>query len=365
MNTVIICSIIALILTYLESRGQMKNGMKFGFMLVTILGAIHYNYGNDYLNYLSIYNEVTDYSFDLSGILAGDYFHDPGWVLLCWLFKPIGGFFMMVAVLNIIQNIIVYKFIKENVALTWWPFAVFVYLFSTNIYLLSFSMMRQMFVMMIFLGMWKFIIQREWWIPLIVLYLCSFIHSSAVILLPFAFWGFLPMRNARYVGVSYVILLVLLWFFKNTLNDIFQFTMSLNDVFSEYADTYENYDVGIKLGFGFIINMIPFALSIVFLTSDKNDHSPQTKSLVAIGAIAFFIAPFGQIIRLISRIGMYFSTFSIVTLPYIYGNIKNKTYRLALLSLYTMITLYDYYLFFTDSVFSEHYSTFHTIFSQI
>lgn len=365
MYVVVFFSLIAFLLTYLESKGQMKYGMKVGFILLTILGAIHYDYGNDYMPYYELANQVTSYSFDLSKILAGDYYRDSGWVLLCWLFKPFGGFFVMVAVLNVIQNCVVYKFIKRNVELKWWPLAIFIYLFVTSFYLMSFSMMRQMFVVIVFLGMWKYIILRKWWIPLIVLYLCSYVHGSAIVLLPFAFWGFIPMDKAKYVGVGYVTLLIVLWLFHETLSNIFQFAMTLDDGFSEYAYRYENDEKGLKLGLGFIINMIPFGLSIMFLLSKKNNYSYQTKSLVALGAISFLITPFGQIIRLVSRLGSYFGIFGLASIPLIYGNIKNRIMRLGLLFIYILITLYDYYLFFADSVFSEKYSTFHTIFSQI
>ena len=47
MYIVIICSLIALLLTYLESTNQVKGGMKWGLVMVTILGMIHYDYGND------------------------------------------------------------------------------------------------------------------------------------------------------------------------------------------------------------------------------------------------------------------------------------------------------------------------------
>ena len=107
---------------------------------------IHYDYGNDYMPYYNVYKQVTSYRFDLSGILAGDYFREPGWVLLCWFFKPIGGFFMMVAVLNLIENMLVYRTIKIYVEKKWWPLSVFIYLFSTSLYLLNFSMMRQKFI---------------------------------------------------------------------------------------------------------------------------------------------------------------------------------------------------------------------------
>lgn len=365
MYVVVFFSIIALLLTYLESKGQLKGGMKWGFIFVTFLGAIHYDYGNDYMPYYELANQVTNYSFDLEKILVGDYYRDPGWVILCFLFKPLGGFFVMVIVLNITQNCIVYKFIKNNVILKWWPFAIFIYLYVTSFYLMSFSMMRQMFVVIVFLGMWKYIIQRKWWIPLIVLYLCTSIHGSAMVLLPFAFWGFVPMNNAKYVGIGYAVLLVILWLFQDTLNNIFQFAMTLDDGFSEYAGRYESDDTGLKLGLGFIINMIPFVLSIMFLLSKKENYSYQTKSLVALGAISFLITPFGQIIRLVSRLGPYFGIFSLASLPFIYGDVKNRTVRLGLMSIYILITLFDYYLFFTDSVFSEAYTSFRTIFSQL
>lgn len=365
MFTVIICSIIALFLTYIESRGQMKNGMKFGFMLLTFLGAIHYNYGNDYMPYLETAVQYTNHDFNLSEILSGDVFHDVGWVLLCWLFKPFGGFFVMVAVLNVIQNIIIYRFIKDNVELKWWPLAVFVYLFTTNFYLMSFSMMRQMFVMVMFLWLWKYIIRKRWWIPLIVLYLCSFIHGSAKVLMPFAFWGFIPMKNAKYVGIGYGALLIVLWLFKNTLIEIFQYTIAMNAVFSEYTETYGDIADTSGFGVGFIINMIPFVLSLNLLMSDNGKYSSHVKSLVALSAISFLIAPFGQIVSLIGRVGMYFNVFSIAAIPYIYSNIKNNIHQFVFLLLYVLITLYGYVLFFLDSPYSEYYSTFHTIFSQI
>lgn len=365
MYIVSFCSLIAFLLTYLESAGKIRRGMKLGFILVTILGMIHYDYGNDYMPYYELSKHVTSLRFNLNAILGGEYYRDPGWVIICFLFKPLGGFFTMVAVLNVIQNVIVYRFIRNNVDLKWWPFAIFVYLFVTSFYLMSFSMMRQMFVMIIFLGLWKYIIKRKWWVALIVIYFCSFIHGSAVVLLPFAFWGYVPIQRPKYIAIGYVVLLVILWLFQNTLNDIFVYTMTLNDGFSEYADRYENDDMGLKLGLGFIIKMIPFVLSIIFLLSKGEEHTIQMKSIVALGAIVFLITPFGQIIRLIGRIGSYFGIFSIAGLPLVYGNIKNKTLRLGLLFIYVLISLYDYCLFFIQGPFVEKYSTFHTIFSVL
>lgn len=364
MEIVVICSLIALFLTYLESKRHMRNGMFYGFALVTFIGMIHYNYGNDYMSYLDIFEDVTRYSFNLKAILEKDYYNDPGWVLLCFLFKPFGGFFMLVAVLNLIQNAIIYIYIKEYVEKRWWIFGVFIYLFVTDLYLLSFSMMRQMFVVVMFLGMWKYIVKRKWWLPFVVFYLCSYIHGSAYVLLPFAFWGYVPMNKAKYLGVGYAVLLLMLWLFGNMLNDIFQLALTMDESFTQYSETYDDVDKGLKIGFGFVVNMIPFVLSIKFLLSN-NGHSCQQKSLVALSTIYFIIAPFLLIIRLVSRVGYYFEIYAIASLPLIYGDIKKVYIRRCLIICYVVITVYSYFNFFNEGVFALPYAEFHTIFECI
>lgn len=364
MYIVFICSLIALFLTWQESIGRLKGGMKIGFILVTFLGAIHYDYGNDYLAYYNIYELCTNIPFDLNDILSREVFKEPGWVLLCWMFKYLGGFFMMVAILNIVQNAIIYKFIVREVDVKWWPMAVFIYLFSTNLYLMSFSMMRQEFVTVVFLGMWRYIKERKWWIPLIVLYLCSFIHSSAIVLLPFSFWGFLPVNKGKIIGIIYVTILLSLWLFKDTLNSIFTYSLALDDSFSAYADTYSNDDNSMHIGLGFVMNMIPFVLAIVLLTS-KFNYSGDKRRLVAMAAVSFLITPFGQIIPIIGRISMYFLIYNLGAIPLVYNNLKNNIIKYGLVAVYCFMILYDYYIFFHSEVWIDKYSTFHTIFSQI
>lgn len=364
MYIVFICSLIALFLTWLESIGQLRGGMKIGFFLITFLGAIHYDYGNDYMAYYHIYEQCTSVPFNLKEILSGEVFKEPGWVLLCWFFKCIGGFFVMVFCLNVIQNIIIYKFITKEVNFRWWPMAVFTYLFSTSLYLLSFSMMRQMFVMIVFLGLWTYIKEKKWWIPLFVLYLCSFVHSSAIVLLPFSFFCFLPVRNGKLIGGCYLLLLLCLWLFKDALNGIFQYALTLDEGFLDYADTYGNDDNSMHIGLGFVINMIPFVLSIFFLTCNNNYSEAQHK-LVALASVSFLITPFGQIIPIAGRLVMYFWVFNLGAVPLIYDNLKNRILKIGLISIYCFMLLYDYVIFFHSDVWIDKYSTFHTIFSQI
>ena len=106
MYIVSIFSIVALLFTFLESRGRFQNGMFYGFCLVTFLGCIHYDYGNDYMNYLNIYEDVIFYNHSIIDVFENGHriYGQTGWHLLCYLFQYLGGFFMMVAILNIFMN---------------------------------------------------------------------------------------------------------------------------------------------------------------------------------------------------------------------------------------------------------------------
>lgn len=364
MYIVIFCSLIALLLTYLESTTHLKGGMKWGFVIVTILGMIHYDYGSDYLAYYDIYKEVISYTFDIQGVLDGEYFKESGWVLLCWLFKPFGGFFMMVAVLNLVQNVLVYRSIKSYVEKTWWPLSVFIYLFSTSFYLLNFSMMRQGFVICVFLGLWSLIKEKKWYLAAPILWLCSLIHTSALVLIPFSFAGLVPIGKGKILTSIYIIFYLLLWFNGHILNDIFIAFLSVEE-FQNYVDTYSNDNNTIKFGLGFAVNIIPFILGMLYLRDTVSGQGYSEKLVVSIALVGFVIAPFSSIIPLVGRLGMYFGIYQIMAMPLIYKNLKRKDIQCALLFIFVFMRAYDYLLFFNNPLWIDKVTTFKTIFSQI
>lgn len=360
MYVVIVCSLLALLLTYLESKHKLRGGMKLGFILVTLLGVIHYDYGNDYMAYYDIYKSIVNVPFNFSNVIGGYVYKEPGWAFINYAFKPIGGFFMMVAVLNIIQNVIYYRFIKNNVARSWWPMAIFIYLFSGNFYLLNFSMMRQGLAIAIFLAMWKYIKTRRWVVALIGLILASTIHSSALVLIPFSFWGFLRMSNGKIWAILYAVLFFVLWSAEGFLNRIFE-TVIVFEEFQEYSYYLKDAE-SVEFGVGFLINLLPFVVSIYYLMIDK-EQTEQNHQLVALATVGYMILPFSQILPSIGRVGMYFNVFSIGAFTMAYSGIKTRYLKYALVFVFMFMTLYDYWNFFNSAVFSKSYSTFQTIFS--
>lgn len=363
MYIVAFISIIALLLTFLESKKILESGMRLGIILVTILGCIHYNYGNDYMAYYDIYRSVVAIKFNLSDIIAGEVYKEPGWALLCYFFKPFGGFFVMVAVLNIIQNVIVYKVIRSYVTQKWWPLAVFVYLFSTSFYLLNFSMMRQGLVICIFLGTWSFIQEKKFIKAAIILFLCSTIHQSALILVPFAFWGFIPMNKGKIIVLIYLLLYLFLWVSQTFLNDILAFFFTFED-FEDYAISYGSAVNSNTYRLGFVLNQLPLLLSLLYIASTSNKCDKTYKKFIALSLVSYIITPFIQVIPLIGRVGMYFGIYQIIAIPRVYSNIENKLLRIVFCFIFCLIMIYNYVRFFYSPVFYYSYKEFHTIFSS-
>lgn len=364
MFIVVISSIIALILTFLESKRILPNGMKLGFILITFLACIHYDYGNDYMAYYDIYKDIVKINFSLSDIISGETYKEPGWPLLCYFFKPLGGFFTMVAALNVLQNIIVYKVIKSNVEQSWWTLAVFIYLFSTNFYLLNFSMMRQGLVICVFLGVWRYIKEKKVLLALIIILLCSMIHKSALVLLPFSFAGLFNINKGRIAVIIYIALYFLIWFAGDFMNDVLMFFLSF-DEFEEYAISYGNDTSSNTYRLGFILNLIPLILSLIYLLKVTKSNDSHSKLAVAISIVSFIIAPFSDIIPLVGRVGMYFSVYQLIAIPKVYSNVKNNVIRYGLLFIFCFMIMYGYFGFFQSDVYNKPYSTFHTIFSVL
>lgn len=362
MFVVITTSLIALLLTYLESIGKFRGGMKWGFVMVTILGAIHYNYGSDYMAYYRLYQMIEDNPFNLKSIMSGDVYRDPGWVLLCYLFKYFGGFFMMVAILNIVQNMIVYRFIKREVEKTWRPLAFFIYLFHTGFYLMSFTMMRQELVIIIFLGIWPWIQGRRWLRCIIVLFLCSHIHKTAYILLPFAFWGYFPIKNGKIVISSYLLILLTLYFSSSFLSNVYDMLTDFEE-FGRYSKEYGKDEQKVfNVGFGFVLYLLPIIISISYII---NNRKSENSRIVLLSLIGNLITPFSQIIPLISRVGLYFTVYQISSIPIVFKNINNFSLRKIALFLYLFIIMYDYFLFFNSPLWVKSFSNYKTIFPEL
>jgi len=364
MLVILTVSLLSILLTYFETIGKLRGGMLLGFIFLTAVASIQYRVGSDYITYYHNYLDVASCDYTIEEVLAGEAHRDIGWGLILWLFSRVQhGFFWIIALIAIFENAIYYNFIHKYVDKKWWTFSVFLYSICTSMYLMNFTMLRQALADAIFLACWPLIINKKWIPSLIILYLATFIHSSAKIILPFAFWGFMPLKKAKIWGIVYALVMISLYLFGELINDIVAPFFEMED-FKHFAVRYGNDSRKVSFGgLGFWIYMVPVILMVYYFITNKEDDK-KTKSLVAISAVGSLIMPFGVVLPMIGRLANYFVAFRLAAYPTVYQSLQNNVYRKVFLSLLILITIYDYYIFFSDPIWVS-FTTYRTIFEVI
>lgn len=360
-------SVVAFYFSILDSKGKSDNGLKYAFIILGIVAAIRYNYGGDYMSYMEEFKKVGEYSFSeiiflqekLQFVDAA--FKDIGAALLYRLFKPL-GFLTFSAVISIGETLIFYQFIKENVERKYYWFAVYVYLFQFDHYVLPMSMIRQGLTIALFVWSWHFLKERKILIPILIGLVSVTIHKSAVITLPFIFLRLVPMRNGKVVAM--VLGAVLLFFFLSSgfVGNLYNSVID-NEFMEIYAKSYED-DAIVALGvIRKILVFVPFIVALIFLLKVRNDE--KITYLVILSTIGTLIVPFTFVVMMISRLGYYFNIFMVATIPLTFSAIKKPILRYGLTSLIMISLIYQYFDIFLNSVFTKSFATYHSIFSLL
>lgn len=111
MFVLVFVSFIVMFLAYLESKGSLKNGMLTGFIILTAVMSLRFEYGNDYVSYAQKFIYDGNMLFKFSDLTDGT-IADPIWFLLNRMFKPF-GFQAFVIFLTIIDSIAYYHLINK------------------------------------------------------------------------------------------------------------------------------------------------------------------------------------------------------------------------------------------------------------
>lgn len=360
MWVIVVVSIIAFILTLLESKMRLRGGMAIGFILITFVSAIRYNYGNDYMGYFETFEQYN--IFDISDLLKfGDTGIDVGWLILCKIFEPL-GFFVLVAFLSILMNGIYYRFIRENLQREDYWLAMFVYLFTFDFYVLQLSMLRQGLVIALFILSYSYLKKGKLLIPILLTLLSISFHKTAIIILPFILLSKLNfVKSGRIIGLTMLVCFIVFFFSSSIVKNLFGNLLALN-IFAIYDNKYAM-EEGTKLGIRALLEFIPFILAVFYLCSAKTAKGPRY--MVFLSSVSAIIYPFTIIISLVGRLSLYFSIFTIATVPVTYKLISNKIIRYILLLLFIAITIYVYFDRFTNSVYTDSFREFKTIFSVL
>ena len=148
MEFIIVTNLFAILFAFLEDNDKIKKGLIFSFSFLFLFLGLRYDFGNDYSNYLTIFNNISN------GIVKLDFDDsfatEVGWIYLCQLFKPL-GFFIMIAFLAVIYCIIFYSFIKKYAPVKYYWLSLIILLFNPFLFLVQSSAMRQTIALLLFL----------------------------------------------------------------------------------------------------------------------------------------------------------------------------------------------------------------------
>lgn len=359
MVTALIVIIIAVLLARLDIRNKTnKNyGLISAFVLLTAFASIRYNWGNDYSSYLNMFFYVNS----ISDVNLSSFYVEPGWVAINRLFYPI-GFFGMIIVLTCFEYIIIYRFITKYLERRYYWFAVLIFTMSFALMITGVSMMRQFLAQCICLLAFENIINKRLLVAILLIYVATLFHTSAMIIFPVCFAGYCykVINNKKLAIILSSVLVILYVFGEVLLGGILDIVMQSRDEFSRY-DVYfgEVEDLGVIKVIRTLYDII--FIAFVFMIGRKL-HQRDRLILLLIYLISFFFDAFANLVPMIGRISFYFEMIGIVVLPIIFSSVKNKIWRTLIPLSYVVRITYGFISSFYNDVWHKAFFEYHTIF---
>lgn len=366
MIIVISTSVIAVLLAYMSSIPKYRRlGLfKLAFILVSLIVCFRYNYGTDYISYYNRFLTMSNNPDVLKGIFTGQY-REPLWAFLNWFFPKPYGFFLLIAIIGVVQNRIFYKFIKENLEPCdhWKGLAI--YLFTAELYLYDFSMIRQGFAVALCVWATMYAGKKKIVPAVIIVVIAASIHLTALIVLPFLFLSLTKLEKGKIIAIAYVVITVALFFTSNFARNIFDYVIGY-DVMSRYMEYQITISATESLGMGFALGSIFYIVFIYFIIRRFEEFEFEQRLYMVMTCVSLPLVPFSLIVSsLMGRMGIYFTALQMVTIPTVYKRIRHKILKYMLVLIYIFMMFVGYYNFFNQSWSTEAYRTYQTILDAI
>jgi hypothetical protein len=358
MIEALIVALIAVILAYLSGREKKHSYLLLtAFAILTTFLSLGYYWGND----VAMYEKWFE-GFENSGISWWNFSQydsfaqkEYGFVCINLLLKPF-GFWGMRAILFIVENAIVYWFIKSHVNKKWHWLAVFIYVFNPNFWVLSSSMMRQWLAMCVILLSIMCLEKGKIFRYLLLVLLAFSIHFSAVVGLVFLPLSFLQKKNSMRSFVILIACLIVFWVLSPFFIDYVVLFLKAEDFYLTYMDTHGG--IGITSIVFFIINTF-----ILYSSVKTKQHNNLACWIVVLHALVMPLLTYGE---LISRIGLYFTIFSMVSFPLFMDNPRiDKAIKSTLMSVVVMYYIYAFFFFFNSPTWVRAYGTYQTVIGRL
>ncbi|MEE1013325.1 MAG: EpsG family protein [Clostridia bacterium] len=296
---------------------------------MTHVGIDTYGYYTSYINKIR---------WNLSDIFQEDV-SDKGYVLLEWCLSNLGVSFWVVLLLSAVvyvgaMAIYIYRYSQNR----WMSLFIFV---AMGLYTFAFSAIRQSIAMGICMGAYMLSQKVSGWKGflgfVVLVWLASTIHASAIVFLPVYFLGKLPYRNTTIILMLGIAAITML--FKN------QFANLIVQLAAETSDKYESYEMVENAGAGMLLYLfVLMTIVLRLLVSGGMAEAGKTDNSAYFLLFMLILFPAVQSGGAMMRIYYYYYMFLIVYLPNMLESIEDrKTKQLA----YVMLSFFLIYFYIT------------------
>ncbi|WP_423188940.1 EpsG family protein [Alkalibacterium sp. f15] len=302
----------------------------FALAILYMFMALRYDYGNDYMSYFNIHSSLS------SGLNA----YGGNDQLFRLLNLAIPNFFLLIALVSLFYLIAIWHLIKSNLKVNQYWFAFLLLLVNPYLFLIHLSALRQTLALCFFMFAINYAVKRRLIPYVIFVLLATGMHASALILLPLYFLLTEKPFDKKYAFATMFVLILLLF------TPIFDIIVhQLLEYLPNNYQFYYNQNLQNSLRATIISSFYLFL--IVF-----NLGNLRGKEIIygKLSLIAVIITLLAIKISMITRVGMYFDLFLIITIPQIFSRIENKVNKQVLFAMLISIYLLRYYAFFTNPI---------------
>lgn len=295
-----------------------------------LISGFRDNVGTDYNHYLTIYYNINLWPFEIAWKIYGN---EPLFFLLnkisYTVFNSEWGIFLISSF--IIHFFIIWgiDFFKKDISI---PFALFLYFLI--FFNFGLNVMRQTIAISIVFFAIRYIYKRKLIPYIIMIFLASLFHNTAIICLIFYF---LTMKKNDLISLSKN----LIYYLSIILTPIILlFIINLIDQSSFFGYSHYIADKDFIFRYGFLLDILPVIIPIFIFKKSILNKNKSYESIINLSLLTIpfqyigYYAPWG------SRLVLYAQSLYLILVPLLIYSIKNKENKI-LLSLYYFL----YFLF--------------------
>ncbi|WP_053983018.1 EpsG family protein [Niameybacter massiliensis] len=333
----------ALLFSFPDKQKRVPYHM-ISFTILYLFLALRYNYGNDYITY---YNMHTAMNSGLGGWGSND-------ILFKGLNLLLPNFYLFIAIISLFYIVVIYLFMKYANRGNSYLFSVLIWLINPYLFLVHLSTIRQTIAICFFIIATKYIVEKKCFKYYLSILIAMGFHKSAIILLPIYFIINDSKIKRKNTMIIYGILAILI---ATPILDIIIYTVL--EYFPAHYKVY--FEQGLKNSFRATV-LSSFYFFIILLNINKLEYRDMIYAKLSLIATIISILCFK--LSMLTRIGMYFDVFLIVTIPAVFKTIKTKLYRQILFLIMIGIYILRYTSFFINPIWHEAYSSYTTLFGR-